>query len=394
MSTEIPIGVIGMGWMGQAHSRSYRAVPLRFPASGLRPRLVVCSDAVAERADDARAVLGFEESTTDWKRVVTHPDVQVVNIAAPNDLHVEIARAAAQNGKHIMCEKPVGRSPAETAEIARTVADAGVLSFVGYNYRWAPLVQYLRELITDGRLGDIVHYRGWFFSMYGSNPHGLLSWRFQQGLAGYGVLADLLSHVIDMAHLLAGPIERVSSTQHTWIRERPLPIPGSGTHYGAGQPGDPTGEVTNEDYVAAVVEFGNGARGVLEAARTLNGPESQMAFEIFGTRGSARWDFERMNEMQLYLRDDDPARDGYTRLLADETHPYQGNFVPGAAIAIGYEDLKVVEAYEFLRSVAAGTQGAPGLPDALAVATVQQAMVESWGSGAWEPVRPIPMTAH
>jgi predicted dehydrogenase len=386
MTTEIGIGIIGMGWMGQVHARSYNAVPLRFPELDVKPRLVICSDNVASRVETAKEQLGFAAGTSDWRAVIEHPDVQIVNIATPNNLHQEIAEAAAAAGKHIFCEKPVGRTPQETAKIHAAAREAGVLTFVGFNYRWVPLVQHARALIQEGDIGEITHFRGRFFSMYGSNPFGLMSWRFDRDLAGLGALGDIMAHTVDMAHFIAGPIRRVTSTAHTFITERPLPIPGQGTHYSVGKPGDPMGEVTNEDYAGALVEFQNGARGSLEVSRTIFGPKNQFAFEVNGTRGAISWDFERMNELQVYLPGDDRRHDGFMRLVGGDQYPDHGRFNPGEGSGIGYEDLKIIEAYQFLKSVKEGQQSEPGFDAILEVAKVHDAMIRSWGSGAWEAV--------
>ncbi len=376
-----------MGWMGQAHSRSYLQVPLRFPEGRVKPRLVICADNVAERASEAQATFGFDESTTDWRKVVTHPEVNVVSVTSPNNLHLEIVSAAIAAGKHVFCEKPVGRTAQETVEIARIAGETNLTTGIGYNYRWAPLVQHARNIIQQGKLGDPTHYRGRFFSMYGSNPYGLLSWRFDSNISGYGVLGDLMSHVVDMAHMLTGPVKRLSSHSHTFIPQRPKPVPGEGTHYSLGKPGDPTGEVTNEDYVGTLVEFENGVRGTFEASRTIFGPKSQFGLELHGTKGAIGWDFERMNELQVYLPNQDDEHDGYTRLLGGDKYPHHGNFVPGSGNGIGYEDLKVIEAYEFLQSVVNNRRHTPGFEDALAVARVNEAMIRSWESGRWEDVK-------
>ena len=383
---ELGIGVIGMGWMGQVHARSYSLARQRFPDAGLSARLVVCSDNVKERTEGARDLLGFAEATERWRDVIEHPDVQIVNIATPNNLHVEIVVAAAAAGKHIFCEKPVGRSPQETAQIESIARKAGVLSFVGFNYRWAPLVIHAKKLIAEGALGDLTQYRGRFFSMYGSDPMGLLSWRFEREIAGYGVLGDILAHVTDMALYLNGGVKRLVSNSHTFIAERPLPIPGKGTHYSRGAPDDPTGPVTNEDYVGALLEFENGSRGTVEASRSIFGPKNQMAFELNGTKGAISWDFERMNELQLYLPGEERSHDGFTRLVGGDRYPYHGSFNPGEGSGLGYEDMKVIEAFNFLQSVAEGEQRAPGLSEALAVAEAHAAMTRSWESGAWEDV--------
>ena len=386
MTREIGIGVIGMGWMGEAHSRSYRAIPDRFHASGIRPRLVVCADPVEARARDAQARFSFERWTTDWRTVIADGAVEVVSVTAPNGMHLEINRAAAAAGKHIMCEKPVGKEPGETLASAQAARAAGVLTSVGYNYRWAPVVQYARELLAAGKLGRLTHYHGRFLNGYAGDPLGFLSWRFEQE-HGLGTLSDLLSHVIDMAHMLAGPITRLTADRETFIRRRPLPQPGSGTHYDRGSAEGPMGDVTNEDYVSALVHFENGARGMLEACRVITGAKCDMSFEIHGTKGAIKWTMERMNELQLQWRDDEnPAEDGYTTLLSGPAHPYHRHFNPGWGVNLGYDDLKVIEAYNFLSSVVTGQQGQPGFAEAEAVANVQQAIIRSWASERWETV--------
>ncbi|MCB0094344.1 MAG: Gfo/Idh/MocA family oxidoreductase [Caldilineaceae bacterium] len=374
-----------MGWMGQAHSRAYRNIADRFYDSGIRPQLVICADEAPARAQQAQEALGFAQSTTNWREVIEHPDVQVVNVASPNYLHLEMVRAATTAGKHVFCEKPVGRSPAESAEIERLAREAGVMSFVGFNYRWAPMVQYAKQLIDEGRLGRITHYRGRFFAMYGSNPLGHLTWRFKQEYAGSGVLGDIMSHVVDMAHMLIGDIERVVSSRHIFITERPLPS-GQGTHFGLGRPDDPTGPVENEDYVSALVQFANGAQGSFESCRAIFGPKCEMSFEVNGTKGALKWNFERLNELELYLPTEDAASDGYTKLIGGPRYPFHGRFNPGDGIGVGYEDLKCIEAYHFLKSIVDGQQIEPSFASALRLANVQTAMMRSWESGGWEPV--------
>jgi predicted dehydrogenase len=382
----VGVGVIGMGWMGEVHSRSYRTVPDRFHDTGIMPRLVVCADPVEQRAAMAQQRFGFERWTADWRTVISDPEVAVVNVAAPNSMHLEIVRAAAAAGKHIMCEKPVGRDPAETVACAAAARAAGVLTFVGYNYRWAPLVQHARHLIDAGRLGDITHYHGRFLNGYAGDPNAFLSWRFD-GDQGLGALGDLMVHAIDMAHMLAGPIARVTADRQIFIRDRPLPVPGRGTHYDVGGSDDPRGPVTNEDYVSALVHFAGGARGMLEACRVITGPRCDMSFEIHGTRGAIKWTMERMNELQVHVRDDEaPADDGYTTLLSGPAHPYHRHFNPGWGVNLGYDDLKVIEAHTFLESVASGVQAEPGFEQALAVAGVQRAIMRAWDSGGWESV--------
>ena len=382
---RIGVGVIGFGWLGQAHSRSLARIRTLFPERGFDPELVVCSDTVPARVDDAVASFGFERGAQDWRRVIDDPAVEVVYVAAPNMLHVELVEAAAEAGKHVFCEKPVGGTPEQTVRAERAARHAGVISGVGYNYRWAPLVRYAADLIASGDLGEITNYRGRFFSMYGADPLGLLSWRFKLDEGGYGVTSDLLSHAVDLAHMLLGPITRVVAQTATFIPERPVPVPGQGTHYGRGAPGDPTGPVSNEDYAGMLCEFASGARGTFEASRAIVGQESQMAFDVYGTRGALGWNLEKLNELQLYRLTDDPGS-GYTTVFGGERFPYHGHFVPGSANGIGFEDLVVIEDYEFMRSVAEERPHTPGFDDALAWVSVQAALLKSAESGRWEDV--------
>jgi predicted dehydrogenase len=385
VSRRIGIGVVGFGWMGQAHSRSFARVPTLFAERSAEPVLVACADSVAARREQAVTDFGFRDALADWRAAVEHPDVDVVVVTAPNMLHVEVVEAACAAGKHVFCEKPVGGTPEQTARAAAAAREAGVVSGVGYNYRFAPLVRHARRLIASGRIGTVSAYRGRFFSMYGSDPLGLLSWRFLQDEAGYGASSDLLSHAIDLSHALVGPIRRLVGTRATTIPERPLPVPGEGTHYGLGSPGDPTGEVTNEDYAAMLVEFETGAVGTFEASRVLVGPESEMAFDVYGTKGALGWSLERLNELRVYAASGEPES-GYTTVLGGERFPPHGVFAPGSGIGIGFEDLIAIEDFEFLEAVARGDRHEPGFEEALRVVEVQEALVRSWSSGRWEAV--------
>ena len=315
----------------------------------------------------------------DWRELIARDDIDVVDVTAPNALHREIVEAAAAAGKHIACEKPVGIDPEATAAIEAAARRAGVISGCGYNYRWAPLVQYTRQLIADGRLGELTHYRGRFFSMYGRDRLGLLSWRFLQEEAGYGVLSDIMSHAIDMAQFLCGPIGRVVAVKETFIKQRPLPVPGGHAlrPRQARRPdrgGDQRGLRRRPGRVRERV------RGTLEADRSILGPQSSMAFELNGSKGAASWDHETLNQLRLYLPEEQPT-DGFIEVLGGDAFPNQGSIVPGGGNSIGYEDLKLIEALEFLRSVEAGRRHHPGFAEALANASVAAAMVRSWASG-------------
>jgi predicted dehydrogenase len=384
---RLGVGVIGFGWLGQAHSRSLLRIPTLFHERSYEPRLVACSDALPARVEQAVAAFSFERSSTDWRTVVEDPAVDIVFIAAPNMLHGELVEAVAEAGKAVFCEKPVGGTPEQVLRAATAARRARVTSGVGYNYRWAPLVRYAGELIGSGELGRITNYSARFFSTYGADPLGVNSWRFQLDQAGYGVTSDLLSHAVDLAHMLLGPITRVTGTIDTFIRERPEPPVGAG-HYGRGTAQDPLAPVTNEDYAALLVEFASGTRGTFEASRTALGPESEMAFDAYGTAGAVSWDFERLNELRVYRATPDRGR-GYTTVRGGERFGHHGIFVPGSGNPIGFEDLVTIEDHEFCAAVAEERPFTPGFEQALEWASVQAALLRSADSGRWEDVVPV-----
>lgn len=392
MARVIGVAVIGMGWMGQAHSRAYLRVPDLFHDDGIVPHLKVVADPVAARCDEAVARFGFEAAVSDWRDALVMAGVDVVVVATPNAQHAEVAIAAARARKHVFCEKPVGRTVAEAEAVAEAIRLAGVEGGVGFNYRWAPMVQYAARLVADGQIGTITHYRSRFFSMYGSDPMSQLSWRFEKHAAGLGVLGDLMPHVADMARFLLGPIVRVAATIETHIPVRPLPVPGRGTHFSRGQAGDATGPVTNEDDATVPVVFASGVRGVLDASRVIFGPKCEFGFEVYGTRGAVRWNFERMNELEVYMPDAEgapsrvAARDGFVRLTSSPDHPPHGRFNPAAATGLGYDDLKTIEAAAFLRRVATGAGPGPTIDDAVAAARLAAAANRAASHGGWEDV--------
>jgi predicted dehydrogenase len=374
--------------MGEVHSRSYLRVPSSFPECDALARLVIAADEVEERARGAAERLGYREWTTSWRDVLAHPDVDAVSITAPNFLHREMAVAAAEAGKHFWGEKPLGRTPAETAEIAAAAERAGVRTIVGLNYRHPPAVQHAQRLIADGVLGEINHFRTQFVASYSANPHGALSWRFSRELSGAGILADLGSHAVDLAQFLLGSIVRTTATSAILIPSRPKVPMGSGTHFTVVEDATDYGDVENEDWVAALVEFASGLKGTLELSRVIVGAEARYVFEANGTRGAVAWDFERMNELELHL----PLANGdsgWGRVVMGPSHPDFVRFQPGAGIAMGYDDLKVIEAYRFLQSIADGRQREPGVREILAAAQVLDAMERSFSSGAWEDVREL-----
>ena len=384
---RIGIAVLGLGWMGQAHSRSALRIPSLFPDRAYHPALVVCADPVPALRERAVDDFGFERAVSDWHEAVSAPDVDAVWVTAPNMLHVEMIEAACAAGKAVFSEKPIGGRPEQAVAAFGAAQRAGVVTGVGYNYLWAPLVLHARELIASGELGDITHYRGRFLSMYGSDELGLLTWRFRFDQAGYGVSSDILSHSVALAQFLVGAITEVVGLQNTTITHRPIPS-GAASHYGRGSADDERGAVENEDFASMLCRFASGATGTFEAGRTLVGPESQNAFEVYGTKGSLAWNFERLNELQVYRLSSD-ATSGYTTVFGGDRFPYHGAFVPGQANAIGFEDLVAIEDHEFCQALATGGNFSPGFAEAVDVVSVQQALIESWTSRGWRTVRDL-----
>lgn len=362
--------------MGEVHSTSYRRVRVHYPECEGRARLVVAADEVEERARAAAERLGYARWTTDWREVIADEEVEAISICAPNFMHREMAIAAAEAGKHFWGEKPLGALPEDTIAIERAANEADVRTIVGLNYRNPPAVQHAQHLIASGELGDVNHFRMQFIASYSANPRGALSWRFSRELSGHGILSDLGSHAIDLAQFLCGPIVRATATSAILIPERPKVQMGTGTHFSVVEGDVELGAVENEDWCAALVEFASGLKGTIELSRVVVGADARYWFEINGTHGAVAWNFERMNELEV----------NGGRVLMGPQHPDFARFQPGQGIPMGYDDLKVIEAYRFLQSVADGEQRQPGVREIAATARVLDAIARSFESGAWEQV--------
>jgi predicted dehydrogenase len=390
---DIGVGLISVGWMGKLHTRSYQALPYVYPELDLRPRLVHAADTAPDRAQYARDVLGYAKASTDYHEVLADPDVDVVSICAPTGLHREIGVAAADAGKPFWIEKPVGRDAKEAADVAAAAQSAGVVTSVGYNYRHAPAVEHVRELVMNGELGQITNVRAVFFNGYASEPKGALSWRFIRDLAGFGALGDLLSHVVDLVQYLLGRISDVTALTSTIYTERPILPMGSGTHFAVIEDGE-LAPVENDDYAAALVRFAPdsraaGAVGTLEASRIIVGPQCGIGFEIYGTEGSAAWNFEQMNELRICLGRGRPHF-GYTTVLGNSHLGDYAHFQPGPGTSMGHDDLKVIEAKKFLVAVTGGERRNSTVDDAHHVAEVIAAAAASAESGTWQQVPSVP----
>lgn len=382
---RIGIGVLGLGWMGQAHSRSALRIPSLFPDRSFDARLVACADTASRQRQRAMSDFGFERAVEDWREVIDDPEVDAVWVTAPNMLHLAMIEAACAAGKAVFSEKPIGGKPEHAVQALRAAEAAGVSTGVGYNYLWSPLVLHARDLIASGELGEIIHYQGRFLTMYGRDELGLLTWRFKLEQAGYGVTSDILSHSVSIAQFLLGAIVEVVGMRNTTITQRPLPTEAA-SHYGRGSAEDPKGEVENEDFASMLCRFANGATGTFESSRTMVGPESENAFEVYGTKGSLKWNHERLNELSYYrLGTGDDT--GFTTVRGGDRFPFHGAFVPGQGNSIATEDLVAIEDYNFLESLATGAPYAPSFREAVEVVSVQQAVIDSWDSRSWTTVR-------
>ncbi|RSO00753.1 myo-inositol 2-dehydrogenase [Streptomyces sp. WAC 05379] len=382
MVDTLGVAVVGFGWMGRVHTQAYARVPHHYPQLSLRPRLLTVAEEVTGRAEEAAAQFGFASTTRDWRDVAADPSVRAVSITAPNFLHREIGVAMAEAGKHIWIEKPVGLTAEDARAVADAAAGAGVHSAVGFNYRNAPAVETARELIASGEIGTVTHVRVRLFSDYAAHPQGALTWRYERERGGSGVLGDLASHGVDLARFLLGDIASLTADTAIFVPERARPTGATAGHTLA------TGElgpVENEDYVNCLLRFASGARGVLEACRVSVGEQNNYGFEVHGTEGAVFWDFRRMGELGI-SRGTSYQDQPVSTLYVGPAQGEYGAFQPGAATSMGYDDLKVIEAYRFLRSIAEGTPHGATLADAVHSAAVLDAMSRSAESGSWVDV--------
>lgn len=371
--------------MGEVHARAYARVGQHFADLTFHPALELVAEAVEDRAVAAVRQFGFTASTADWHDVLTDPTIVAVSVTSPNHLHREMGVAVAQAGKHLWIEKPVGLSSDDARAVAQAVRAAGVQSTVGFNYRRAPAVALARALVAAGDIGRVTNARVWLFSDYAAHPQGALSWRFERARGGNGVLGDLASHGVDLARFLLGDIETLMADTATFITQRPVPS-GPVSHFSVGSTGR-TGTVENEDFLSALLRTSGGVRVVLEASRVSVGDQNNYGFEIHGTRGKIGWDFRRMNELQVASGTDYLNQFSRTVYAGPGDGDY-GAFQPGAGIAMSYDDLKVVEASGFLRSIESGQPIGPTIEDAVAVADVLDAMTESAARRTWVEVAP------
>ena len=379
MAKALNIGMIGYGFMGRAHSNAYQTVHHFFDLE-YRPLLkAVCA------RDEAKAKAfadqwGYESVETDWKKLLARKDIDAVDICVPNNLHKEIAIAAAQAGKIILCEKPLAMNAAEGEEMCQAVEKAGVANTVWYNYRRVPAVTFARQLIDDGRLGRIFHYRANFlqdWTISADLPQGGAAlWRLDVAAAGSGVTGDLLAHCIDTAIWLNGGVTSVTAMTETFIKERKHNLTGKVEKVGI------------DDACAFLCRFQNGSLGLFESTRYARGHKALYTFEINGEKASIKWDLHDLHRLEYFdHRDEGPLRGWRSIHVTDGEHPYMGKWwVPG--LQIGYEHSFVHQVADFLDNLAKGKPTSPTFRDALETQKICDAVLASAKSGDWVDVKP------
>jgi len=377
------IGLIGSGFMGQAHADAYRRTALLYRDLPLLPVMHTLADANQQLADAAARRFGFSKATSDWRALISDPEIDVVDITTPNAMHYEMAMAAIEAGKHVYCEKPL----TVTLEDARALTEAaerrGVKTMVAFNNIKTPAALLARQLIERGDIGELTRFRGWFDQGFFNDPNMPWSWRCSRKEAGSGSLGDLGSHVISVAQFLMGSFESVCGQEQTFIATRPAPSGGSG--YGSSA--DASGArlaVENEDQFQALVQFANGAGGTIESSRIAAGKIFGIAWEISGTQGTIVMDGERFNELKI-ARYGDPKHDrGFKTLLAgSQVEQFRGFFgFDFAGGGLGYFDVKVIEVYDLIKGIAGDDGCFPDFRFGLENQRIIESMVRSSQSGA------------
>jgi predicted dehydrogenase len=374
----VNIGMVGYGFMGRTHSNAFRKV-VNFFDLPCRPVLKTVCARNGERARAFAAQWGYESSVTDWRALVESKDIDLIDIASPNDTHAEIAIAAAKAGKMVMCEKPLGRNAAEAEAMVNAVEAAGVPNMVWYNYRRVPAVTLAKNLIGEGRLGRIFHYRAKFlqdWTISSDLPQGGEGlWRLDVSVAGSGVTGDLLAHTIDTAMWLNGPIDEVSALTETFITRRKHNLTGKVEPVGI------------DDASLFLARFENGSLATFEATRYARGHKALYTFEINGENASIMWDLHDLHRLQYFDHHDEAQVRGWRDLhITDREHPYMSHWwVPG--LQIGYEHTFVHQAADFLTAVGEGKSSPPTFRDGLLTDDVTDAVLQSSATRSWVKVR-------
>jgi predicted dehydrogenase len=380
------VGMVGYSFMGRAHSQAWRTAPHVFGLP-LEPRMVAIAGRSADKVEAARAELGWQDGVTDWRALLERDDIDLVDVCTPGDSHAEIAIAALDAGKHVLCEKPLATSVEEGEAMvaaAQRAAASGVRAMVGFNYRRVPALAFAQQLIAEGRLGEVRHVRAVYLQDWIVDPEFPLVWRLQAEHAGSGALGDIGAHIIDASQFLLGQeITAVSGLTETFVKERPLADASAGLSAAGSAE---RGAVTVDDAALFLARFAGGAIGTFEATRFATGRKNGLAIEVNGALGSLRFDLERLSELELYDARDEAETQGFRRILVTEaTHPYMDAWWPPGHL-IGWEHSFTHEVRDLVTAIAAGEDARPTFADGLQVERVLRAVVASAASEAWEAV--------
>jgi len=360
---KLNVALIGYQFMGKAHSNAYRQVARFFDDLEVEPVMKVICGRNEEQVRKAAQKYGWEEYDTSWERVVERKDIDLVDVSVPGNMHAPIAIAAANAGKMVLCEKPLANTLAEARQMYEAVQKNKVPNALCHNYRFAPAVQLAKQLIDEGHIGTIYHFRGTYLQDWIVDPNFPLVWRLQKEVAGSGAHGDLNAHLIDMARFLVGEIAEVAGMMETFIKQRPK-LAASDDRLG-GVASSEMGEVTVDDAALMLVRFENGAIGSIEATRFALGRKNYNRFEINGSKGSLVFNLERMNELEVYLQDDPPHIRGFRVVQAsDSVHPFMTAYWPVGHI-IGYEHTFINLVYEMLKAFDKGEEFKPNFEDGM-----------------------------
>ena len=387
MTKTLNVAMIGGGFMGKAHAMAYAAMPMFFwPAPAIPHRKVVV-DLTEGAAQDARDRFGFDEASSDWKATVNRTDIDIVDICTPNNAHAEIAIEALKAGKHVLCEKPLASTLEESVAMVKAARASGATTMVAFNYRRTPAVALAKKFIEEGKIGDVINFRGTYLQDWSADPNGPLSWRFQKSIAGSGAVGDIGTHVVDMAHYLVGPIDTVQAITPTYVKTRPIQQGGVDKLGASDKSSDAErAPVDVDDEVMSMVRFKSGAIGSIEATRNAWGRNNFLTLEIHGTKGSILFNYERRDELQVMFADDPGEARGFRTIYTGPAHPYGEGLWPIPALGIGYGETKIIECYDFCKAIVEGTQPSPNFEEALLTEKVADALLRSGETGAWESI--------
>ncbi len=364
--TEIGIGILGGGYMGKAHSVAMSAVGAVFNTA-LRPRLEMICASTPESAERYRAAFGFARATDDWRVLVNDPKVGAIVIATPQAFHREIAEAAFELGKPVLCEKPMGADIEDAAAMVAAAEATGVANMVAYNYVRTPATEYARALIADGVIGEVTWFRGEHTEDFLADPQAPATWR-TDGMAN-GTMGDLAPHMINAALALIGPIKEVSAEVETVHKTRP------------------GGTVTNDDHAQMMCRFESGVMGHMYFSRVATGRKMGYAYEVSGTKGAIRFDQEDQNAIWLYKMDGPEAERGFRKILTGPAHPNYEPFCQGPGHGTGYQDQIIIEARDFLHAIHSGEAVWPTFRDGLDVARIVHTALQSAQTRSWMAVQ-------